>query len=72
MWEKTKIMRFVREPSLLHIRMGQIQLENVEYLNCLGSMVTNDARCACEIKSGLQWQNQHSTGRIIFSAANWS
>jgi hypothetical protein len=26
------------------------QLENVEYFNCLGSMTTNDARCAREIK----------------------
>jgi hypothetical protein len=24
---------------------------NVEYFNCLGSMITNYARCACEIKS---------------------
>jgi hypothetical protein len=27
------------------------QLENVEYFNYLGSMITNDARCKCEIKS---------------------
>jgi hypothetical protein len=27
------------------------QLENVEYFNCLGSMITNDARCTREIKS---------------------
>ena len=27
------------------------QVKNVEYLNCLGSMITNDARCASEIKS---------------------
>jgi hypothetical protein len=26
-------------------------LENVEYLNDLGSMITNNARCTCEIKS---------------------
>jgi hypothetical protein len=28
------------------------QLENVEHLNYLGSMITNDARCTREIKSG--------------------
>jgi hypothetical protein len=27
------------------------QLENVEYFNYLGSMITNDARCTREIKS---------------------
>jgi hypothetical protein len=27
------------------------QLENVEHFNYLGSMITNDARCTCEMKS---------------------
>jgi hypothetical protein len=31
--------------------IDQKQLENVEYFNYLGSMVTNDARCTREIKS---------------------
>ena len=26
-------------------------MENVKYFNNLGSMITNDARCMCEIKS---------------------
>ena len=26
-------------------------MENVNYYNNLGSMITNDARCTCEIKS---------------------
>jgi len=29
----------------------QKQLENVKYFKYLGSMLTNDGRCACEIKS---------------------
>jgi hypothetical protein len=29
----------------------QKQRENVEYFNCLGSVLTNDARCTREIKS---------------------
>jgi hypothetical protein len=29
----------------------QKQLDNTEYFSYLGSMVTNDARCTCEIKS---------------------
>jgi len=30
--------------------IDQTQLESVEYLNYLGSLITNDARCMCEIK----------------------
>jgi hypothetical protein len=42
--EKTKVMRISRQPSLMKIMIDQKQLENVEYLNSLGSMITNDAR----------------------------
>jgi hypothetical protein len=31
--------------------IDQKQLENVEYFKYLGSILTNDGRCACEIKS---------------------
>jgi len=31
--------------------IDQKQLENVEYFKYLGSMITNDGRCTCEIKS---------------------
>jgi hypothetical protein len=40
-----------RQPSPTKIRIDQKQLENVEYFSYLGSMMTNDARCRCEIKS---------------------
>jgi hypothetical protein len=49
--DKTKIMRISREPSPLHFMVAQKQLENVEYINYLVSMITNDARCTREIKS---------------------
>jgi hypothetical protein len=48
MWKKTKVMRISRQPSPIKIMIDQKQLENVEYLS---SMITNDARCTCEIKS---------------------
>jgi hypothetical protein len=35
----------------MKIMIDQKQLENVEYFNYLGSMITNDARCTREIKS---------------------
>jgi hypothetical protein len=31
--------------------IDQKQLENVEYFKYLGSMLTNDGRCTCEVKS---------------------
>jgi len=31
--------------------IDQKQLDNVEYFNCVGSMLTSDARCACVMKS---------------------
>jgi hypothetical protein len=49
--QETKVMIISRQPSPVQIMIGQKQLENVEYVNCLGSMITNDARCTCEIKS---------------------
>jgi hypothetical protein len=49
--EKTKILRISRQPSLIKIMIDKKQLENVEYFNYLGSMITNDARCTREIKS---------------------
>jgi hypothetical protein len=47
---KTKVMRIPRQPFPIQIMIDQKQLENMEYFNCLGSMITNDARCTCEIK----------------------
>ena len=49
--EKTKVMRISRQPSPVTIMIDQKQLENVECFKYLGSMLTNDRRCTCEIKS---------------------
>jgi hypothetical protein len=48
---KTMVMRISRETSPLQIMIDQKQLENMEYLNYLGSMITNYGRCTREIKS---------------------
>jgi hypothetical protein len=48
---KTKVMRISRQASPVQIMIDQTQWENVEYFNYLGSMMTNDARCTCDIKS---------------------
>jgi hypothetical protein len=43
-------MRISRQPSPMKIMIDQKQLENVEYCNYLGSMITNAARCTRDIK----------------------
>ena len=40
-----------RQPSPVTITIDQKQLENVKCFKYLGSMLTNDGRCTCEIKS---------------------
>jgi hypothetical protein len=49
--EKVKVMRITSEPHPLHIMRNQKQLENMEYFNYLGGMITSDARCEGKIKS---------------------
>ena len=48
--EIMKIVRISRQPFPKQI-IYQKELENVEYFNYLGSTITNDASCTCEIKS---------------------
>jgi len=48
--EKTKVMRISRQPFPVKIVIDQKQLENVESFKYLGSILTNDGRCTCEIK----------------------
>jgi len=50
MWKKTKVMKISRQPSPITIKIDQKQLENVECFKYLGSMLTEDGRCTCEIK----------------------
>jgi len=44
-------MRISRQPLPVKIMIDQKQLQNVESFKYLGRMLTNDGRCACEIKS---------------------
>ena len=48
--DKTKVMRISRQPSPLKIMINKKKLENVESFKYLGSILTNDGRCTCEIK----------------------
>ena len=51
--EKTKVRRISRQPSPVTNMIDPKQLENVECFKYLGSMLINDGRCTCEIKSRL-------------------
>jgi len=48
--EKTKVMRTSRQQLPVKIIIEQNQLENVESFKYLGSILTNNGRCTCEIK----------------------
>ena len=48
--EKIKVMRISRQTSTVTIMINQTQLESVGCFKYLGSMLTNDGRCICEIK----------------------
>jgi hypothetical protein len=50
MWEK-QVMRISQQPFPVKLMINQKQLEIMEFLKYLGSMLTNDGRCTCEIKS---------------------
>ena len=43
-------MRISRQPFPIKIMIDQKQLENGEPFKYLGSILTNDGRCTCEIK----------------------
>jgi hypothetical protein len=43
--EKPKVRRISKQPSPVQIMIDQKQLGNVEYLNYLGTIITDDARC---------------------------
>ena len=71
--EKTKVMRISRQPFPVKIIIDQKQLENVEFFKYLGSILTNDVRCTCEIKCvGLLWLKLRSTRRGPFLLAHWT
>jgi len=63
-------MRISRHPSTIQIIRDQKQLENVEYLKCLSSMITNDAICARKINPGLPWEEQRWARRRLLPQTN--
>jgi len=70
--ETPKEMRISRQSFPVKIMIDQKQLENVESFKYLGSILTNDGRCTCEINVGLVWLKVHSTRRGLFLLAHWT
>ena len=64
--EKTTVLGIPKEHSL-QIMMDQKQLENVEYFNYFGNIITNEARCTREIRSRIAIAKAR---RKFFSSAN--
>ena len=66
--EKTKVMGISRQPFPLKIMIEQKQPENVEYSKYLGSILTNDGRCICEIKSRIAMEKVAFNKRALFTS----
>jgi len=45
---KSKVNRFLGQPSPVQVVKDKNRLENMEYINYLGSMKTHDATCTHE------------------------
>ena len=70
MWKKTKVMRISRQPFSVIISIDQKQLENVESCKYLGSILTHDGRCTCEIKCGIAMAKAaFNKKRALFTSA---
>ena len=70
--EKTKVMRISRQPSPVTITIDQKQLENVKYFIYLGSILTDDGRCTCEIKSRIALAKAAFNKKKYLLPANWT
>ena len=67
-----KLMRISRQPSPVTIMIDQKQLENVGCFIYLGSMLTNDGRCTCEIKSKIAMAKAALNKKKTLLPANWT
>ena len=66
-----KLMRISRQPSPVTIMIDQKQLENVGCFIYLGSMLTNDGRFTCEIKSKIAMAKA-ALNKKTHLPANWT
>jgi hypothetical protein len=70
--EKTKVMRISRQPTPVTIKIDQKQLENLKCFKYLGSILTDDGRSTCEIKSRIAMAKVAFNKKKNFLSANWT
>jgi hypothetical protein len=68
--DTTKVIRISRQLSQIQIMIDQKQPKNVEYFNYLGSLITSDATCTCEIRSRIAMAKAILYKKKTFSQAN--
>jgi hypothetical protein len=70
--EKTKLMRISRQLSTVHILIDEKQLDNVEYLNYMQSLVTDCAVCILAIQSRISMAEAAFCKKKTDSSADWT
>jgi hypothetical protein len=70
--DKTKVMRISRQPFPVKFMIDQKQLENVEFFKYLGSMLTNDGRYTCAIKSRIAMAKAAFNKKMALFARKWT
>ena len=65
---KTRVMIISRQPSPVHIMIDQKQLDNVEYFNSVGSILTNDVRCTRDMKFRIAMAKAVFKKKILFTS----
>ena len=69
--EETKVMGISRQPSAITIMIDHRFLQNVGCFKYLGSMLTNDGRCTCEIKSRIAMAKAAFNKKKTLLLAKW-
>jgi hypothetical protein len=72
----SNVMKISRQPSQVQIMIDKKQLESVEYLNYLCSVMTHDAHCIGENKSSIAlaktvFNKKKILHKITRRKANW-
>ena len=70
--EKNKSNENSRQLFAVKIMIDQKQLENVESFEYLGSMLTNDGRCTCEIKCRIAMTKAAFNEKRALLLAHWT
>jgi hypothetical protein len=70
--EKTKATRISRQPFPVKTMIDQKQLENMEFFKYLGSILTNDGSCTCEIKRRIAMVKAVFNKKRAILLAHWT